>query len=285
MMAGMGLRAALALAAIVSPLAGAPAGAAQYSITAQAGGDGDSNESLDDPSASADYTSSAPSGTQSYSAAADAGGSLSASGAWEGNPPSAAITRGATGRIAETILFDAPLPSGDVTIRVGSVSDVSASSSGFGSTSAFVQVGLGDGLCSAGHSFNSVTGAFSGGSCDGGGGTSVQYSFTPQQLSARNWQVNFEAQATVDFSNAGALDTGLAQATAGIYVTVSGAGAGGYHFTGSQSAFPVPEPDATALGVAVLMSLAARRWLATREDGGSGFGAGASIGVRGRARS
>jgi hypothetical protein len=249
----------LSCAALV--LSAAQANAAQTIATAQAGGDGDSNDGdPNDPSANAEQIIENEFGLQSYAASASTnGGGVSASGVWDGNPPTPAITQGATGRIAETIVFEAPLPASDVTIRVGIGGDLSTTSVGFGSTSASVQVILADGLCSAGKSRNSVSGPFGGGNCGSPTGDFAELTFTPQQLSARNWQVNFEGQAQVDFSNAGNLDLGSAVASGAVWVAITGGGGSGtpaYRFNGPTSTFPVPEPDATLLGVAALAALA-----------------------------
>lgn len=241
------------------------AGSAQaynYSLVAQAGGDDDTTTDVGVSSASATYLNplEASESYEAYEASANGEGSLSATANAIGIPPFAAISHRAAARIEETIRFlPPPFPNGPVTVRAG-ISAVPVASSGDGgaaTSGASVQIEPSSETCSASISHTGEMG----GSCPAGtvGGASVTRTFTLEQLSSRQWEVDVAAQveATIQLFAANAASS--SSASGSLWVEVSGGGVTEYYWSGTGTNIPVPEPGAIALGATALAGLAALR--------------------------
>lgn len=237
---------------------GAGAGhAANYQLVAEALCDGDSATDIGVTSVAAEAVNEDSGGSESYLSAANGGGGLSASAAVTGVPPFVSCPDRAVAKLVETLkLPTAPFPNGPVTISVGMTADIQALTTG-GNTadaSAVVRLEPFSMTCSAG---TSVKGG-PGGSCPDGTvqGLSVTRTFSLQELSNRQWEIDVEAQVDATLESFHALGTSNASASAGIYVQVSGGGVESYTWTGTNTNIPTPEPGAGALGLASFASLA-----------------------------
>jgi hypothetical protein len=241
------------------------AGSAQahyYSLVAQAGGSGDAASDVGDTSVAAAYANpSEPSSNyESYDASANGQGSLSASANALGIPPFAPISHRAAARIEETIRFlPPPFPNGPVTVRAGISAAPVASSANGGSAraGASVQIEPFSESCIASISHTGETG----GSCLGGTvtGTSVTRTFTLDELSNRQWEVDVAAQVEASIEIFAANGSSASSASGALWVEVSGGGVTEYYWSGTGTNIPVPEPGALTVAASAFAGLATLR--------------------------
>lgn len=262
--ARLGSKRGPAIGALVLAIAwcAGPAHAFNYSLVAQAGGDGDSAVDFDDTSASASYLNPLePSASyEAYDAQATGGGGLSATAESVGSPPFAAISHRAAARIEETIRFlPPPFPSGPVTVTAGiDALPVALSDGGsFATASASVQIEPFGETCIASLSHTGETS----GSCPAGsvGSGTVTRTYSLTELSNRQWEIDVAAQVEANLNLFHVNGIASANATGGLWVQVSGGGVSQYFWSGSGTNIPVPEPGAAALGAAALGACAALR--------------------------
>lgn len=247
---------------LMAAVMAAPASAYNYSLFAGAGADGAATSDVSVGSVAAldrnpDEESIA---FESYSASANGLGQLSASAQSAGIPPFASISHHAVARIEETVRFlPPPFPSGDVTVTAG-ISSMPVAASGDGSTasaSALVQIEPFSESCSASISHTGELG----GSCAAGtvGAGTVTRTFTLEELSERQWEVDVAAQVIASLGLFAANGASSASAVGGLWVQVSGGGVTEYFWSGTGTNIPVPEPGAAVLGAAALGGCAALR--------------------------
>lgn len=183
------------------------------------------------------------------------------------------ISTSSAASIEETIHFD-ELPNDTVTIRA--TMDVSVSTSSVtGFSLAFATMNLGG--CSVSTSSNNGGKASSQGSCDAIGAAAgcctVTLVLSRDQLLAQNLQVDIIANVGASLESQGGIN-GQALASGGFSLSRGGEPEPGtihididpplaHHYTGSMTAFPVPEPGVpllAAVGATTIFAARRRAW-------------------------
>jgi hypothetical protein len=256
---------------VLALLVGDGADAERYLVNAAAGNDGDSHVDDDDPDAYAEFQRvQKGGGAEFYQASADAsaGGLFASASRVDPLPPAAISTRSAA-TIEETIHFDElPADSVSVTATLG-VAVTASSNVGFANASARLDLGA----CYVTRGYNAGSGPSASTNCPGladpGTGT-ITLQVTRDQLIASGGELDILVSVSAQLETLGGID-GEAHAGGGfsrgdqpvpgrVYLQLDPPLA--HHFTGSMTAFPVPEPGAPLLlaaGGGVLLAARRRR--------------------------
>ena len=246
-------------------------GAEQYLVNAAAGNAGDAHVNNDDPDAYASFQrSEAGGGAESYQAGANASSGQIYARASRVDPlPPAAITTGAAASIAETIHFD-ELPEDSVTVTATlGVGVIASKTKGFANASASLQVGS----CYVTKGYSAGGGPSSGGNCPGSETGTVHFTLTRNQLIQSGGELDVSVNVSAQLESQGGIE-GFAEVSGGaglvnglappetpepgtIYLVLDPPLAISY--SGTQTFFPAPEPEAPLLAVACGATLFAMR--------------------------